>query len=116
MLYLNSQVRYFFYNAVVDMRKGVYGLCGLVNNELQADLYTGDVFIFLGRRRNKIKLLQWDKDGFALYEKRLSRGCFEYPTKASDKQVLLSSITLQHILQGVVLQQVMYKKRYAKMS
>ncbi|MBK7100053.1 MAG: IS66 family insertion sequence element accessory protein TnpB [Sphingobacteriales bacterium] len=59
--------------------QGAYGLSGLVRNEMQQNVLSGDVFIFIGRRGNKIKLLQWDSDGFALYEKGLEQGTFERP-------------------------------------
>ena len=79
MLHLNSNERYYFYNEIVDMRKGCYGLCGIVQNELKKNILLGDVFVFINKRHNQIKLLQWDKDGFALYEKRLEKGAFEQP-------------------------------------
>ena len=68
MLHLSSHERYYFYNQVVDMRKGCYGLCGIVHNELKKHILSGDVFVFINKRHNQIKLLQWDRDGFALYE------------------------------------------------
>ncbi|NRA91044.1 MAG: IS66 family insertion sequence element accessory protein TnpB [Simkaniaceae bacterium] len=49
------------------MRYGIYSLAGLVRNELQQDPLSGDVFVFLGKRINQIRLLQWDRDGFSLY-------------------------------------------------
>jgi len=117
MLYLGSHVRYFYYNKIVDMRKGCYGLCGLVNNEMKRDLFTGDVFVFMNRRHNKIKLLQWDNDGFALYEKRLEKGTYELPGKAENStHVTLNNIELQYIIQGVLLQSVRRKKRYEHTS
>jgi transposase len=116
MLHLSSQIRYFFYNGKVDMRKGCYGLCGLVNNELQKDLYTGDIFIFMGKRRNSIKLLQWDRDGFVLYQKHLVKGCFVYPLHANEKAITITPLQLQHIFEGVILKQVVYKKRFVKTS
>ena len=61
------------------MRKGCYGLCGNVQNELKKNILSGDVFVFINKRNTQIKLLQWDKDGFALYEKRLEKGSFENP-------------------------------------
>jgi transposase len=114
MLHLSTQVRYFLYNGVVDMRKGCYGLCGLVNNELNLNVYSGDIFVFIGKRKNKLKLLQWDKDGFALYEKHLIKGCFEHPSQDHTQSILLSSLQLQHILSGVIIKQAVYKKRFAK--
>ncbi len=117
MLYLGVHVRYFYFSQVVDMRKGCYGLCGLVRNEMKRDVLNGDVFVFVNKRCNKIKLLQWDRDGFALYEKHLEKGAFERPGKLDDtSDVLLTHIQLQHILQGVILQTVRHKKRYERMS
>jgi transposase len=117
MLYLGVHVRYFYFSQVVDMRKGCYGLCGLVRNEMKRDVLNGDVFVFVNKRCNKIKLLQWDRDGFALYEKHLEKGAFERPDKLDDtSDVLLTHIQLQHILQGVILQTVRHKKRYERMS
>jgi len=92
------------------MRKGCYGLCGIVQNELKKNILSGDVFVFINKRHKQIKLLQWDKDGFALYEKRLEKGCFEKPcTAQSGTDMLLK----QHILQGIILQSVRHKKRFA---
>lgn len=114
MLHLSWNERYYFYNQITDMRKGCYGLCGIVQNELKKNILSGDVFVFINRRHNQIKLLQWDKDGFALYEKRLEKGCFEKPfSTQSGTDMLLTHLQLQHILQGVILQSVRQKKRFA---
>lgn len=95
------------------MRKGCYGLCGLVQNEMNKDVLQGDVFVFINKRHNQIKLLQWDKDGFALYEKRLEKGTFEQPGYTDNNAtLLLTHLQLQHILQGVILKSVQHKKRY----
>ena len=113
MLHLSSHERYYFYSKVVDMRKGCYGLCGIVQNELKKNILLGDVFVFLNRRHNQIKLLQWDRDGFALYEKRLEKGTFEQSVFGQNSNdVLLTNLQLQHILQGVILRSVIHKKRF----
>lgn len=113
MLHLSTNVRYYFYNQVTDMRKGCYGLCGLVQNEMKKDILLCDVFVFINKRRNQIKLLQWDKDGFSLYEKRLEKGLFEQPaTTQNVTDILLTHLQLQHILQGVILKSVRHKKRF----
>jgi transposase len=119
MLYLSASTQYFFYLQKVDMRKGCYGLCGIVQNEMKKNIMSGAVFVFLNKRHNQIKLLQWDKDGFALYEKKLEKGTFEQPVKQADKQaentdILLSNVQLQLILQGIILQSVRHKIRYSR--
>lgn len=114
MLHLGTGRRYFYYNGFADMRKGAYSLSGLVRNQMQLDVLTGDVFIFISRRGNKIKLLQWDADGFALYEKGLERGCFERPSSATTEHFSINPQQLQFILQGVSLKKVHYRPRYKK--
>lgn len=113
MLHLNTSGRYFYYNGIADMRKGAYSLSGLVRNEMNLDVLSGDVFIFLGKRANKIKLLQWDADGFALYEKRLERGSFERPMTNTAGHAAISAQQLQYILQGVVLKSIQRRRRFA---
>lgn len=112
MLHLSTSCRYFYYNGFADMRKGAYSLSGLVRNEMQQDVLRGDVFIFIGRRGNKIKLLQWDSDGFALYEKGLEQGRFERPLSDGFGHFSITAQQLQYILQGVVLKSIRYKVRY----
>jgi transposase len=96
MLALSSSCRYFLYHKVTDRRCGIYSLAGLVRNELlqnpldlkSDDLRSkGDVFIFIGKRSNQIWLLQWDRDGFALYSKRLEQGTFQWPKGKTNRLV-----------------------------
>ena len=92
------------------MRCGIYSLAGLVANSLKQNPLSGDVFIFIGKAGNQIRLLQWDRDGYALYIKRLERGTFERPT--GDK-FQLSPQELMLILQGIKLKSVQLRKRYS---
>lgn len=112
MLHLSASYRYFYYNGPADMRKGAYSLSGLVRNEMNMDVLSGDVFIFIGKRAGKIKLLQWDNDGFDLYEKRLERGSFERPVTDSGSHCSIGAQQLQYILQGVVLKSIQRRKRF----
>lgn len=96
------------------MRKGAYSLSGLVRNEMQQDVLSEDVFIFIGRRANKIKLLQWDTDGFALYEKGLEKGSFERPVADDNNHFCINAEQLQYILQGLILKSVRHRKRFIK--
>ena len=66
MISFNSSQRFFLYRGATDMRKSFNGLCGLVTNELQKPLTTGDVFMFINKPRNSIKLLVWDRNGFVI--------------------------------------------------
>lgn len=109
MLALSSSTRYFMYGEATDMRYGINSLAGLVRNRLGFDPMNGDVFVFLGKRSNQIRLLQWDRDGFAMYVKKLERGTFERPRQAGNA-ITSSQLTL--LLQGVRLESVSYTKRY----
>jgi len=113
MLALSSSCRYFLYDKPTDMRFGINALSGLVRNKLGFDPMNGDVFIFIGKRGNQIRLLQWDKDGFALYIKKLERGTFERPILAG---TAITSTQLGFLLQGVRLESVRYRTRYTPLK
>ncbi len=79
MFSLGSSHRYYLYRSPVDMRKGFDGLSGLVRNAMDKDPTSGEVYVFLNRNRNLIKLLHWEQGGFVVYYKRLERGTFSAP-------------------------------------
>ena len=92
------------------MRYGIHSLAGLVRNELHFDAMSGDVFVFLGKRMNQVRLLQWDIDGFAMYIKKLEKGTFEWP---KGDGILITSHQLMLLLQGVMLESVRMRSRWA---
>jgi len=112
MLSLNTQQRYFLFGSVVDMRKGFDSLCGVVRNEFKMDPLSGDVFIFLSRTKTKIKLLQWQGDGFAIYYKRLEKGTFEHVENTTQSAALISSQQLMLIMEGIQLSSIKKRARY----
>lgn len=79
MFTLSSDLRFHLYNQPTDMRKSFNGLSGIVRNELDRDPSNGEVFIFINKPRNKIKLLHWQGIGFTLYYRRLEEGTFDVP-------------------------------------
>lgn len=114
MLHLSTSVRYYFYNSPADMRKGFDSLSGLVTQHMHLDVLNGSIFIFINKKRNQVKLLLWEGDGFALYYKRLERGTYEQPALVN-KDHSISSQQLQLILQGIQLKSVKMKKRYQRL-
>jgi len=109
MFAVTGSVRIYLYRAPCDMRKSFDGLCGLIRSELGADPLSGSVFVFCNRRRSMVKLLCWDRDGFAIWYKRLERGCFSVPEIfASDGRIDRRQLTM--LLEGVVAKRV--NKRY----
>jgi len=114
MLSFSSKQRYFLYGSPTDMRKGFAGLSGLVRQHIDHELLSGDVFIFINRRRNRIKLLMWDVTGFALYYKQLERGTFERPQSTSQGALELSWSDLVLLLEGIEIKSVKRRKRYKR--
>lgn len=112
MLLITEHQRYFVFTGVTDMRKGFDTLCGLIRAEMKLNPLSGDMYIFFNRPRTHVKILLWDRDGFALYFKRLEKGTFELPAHHSSSSTSISAQTLALILQGIVLSSVKRKKRY----
>lgn len=115
MLGFTSAQRYYLSRQATDMRKSYDGLSGVVRQGLGRDPLSGEVFIFLNRRRTMIKLLVWDRSGFVVWSKRLERGTFELPhSKESGSSLVVSWEHLVLILEGVSLGSVLRRKRYAR--
>ncbi len=109
MITFSPAQRYFLYREPADMRKSFDGLCGLVTSGLKRNPLSGEVFVFINRRRTHIKLLVWDRSGFVLYYKRLEQGTFEIPATG-----VLSWQQLVLMLEGISLKSARYRKRYSR--
>ncbi len=83
-----------------DMRKSINGLSVLVEQAMRHNPFTGDMFVFCNRRRNMIKILYWDQNGFALWHKRLEKQRFHWPT-STDEVVSLETKELEWLLAGL---------------
>lgn len=117
MLSLGSSHSYYLYRVACDMRKSFDSLSGLVRNELDRDPAGGEVFVFVNKRRNSVKLLHWERDGFVLYYKRLEKGTFTLPGISSTNSGNGSTLTwpeLVLMLEGIQVQQMRQKVRYTR--
>ncbi len=85
---------------VTDMRKGFDGLAARVQLNLHEDPFSGQLFVFRGRRGDRVKILWWDGDGLCLFAKRLERGRFVWP-RATDGTVHLTQAQLSMLLEGI---------------
>ena len=83
---------------VTDMRKSINGLMTLVQSSFSLDPFSEAVFVFCNRARNRIKILEWDEDGFWLYFKRLERGRFRWPEEGGDNKMLLTNEELKCLI------------------
>ena len=94
------------------MRKSFDGLCGLVSGELGRNATSGEVFVFLNRKRTHMKLLHWQSGGFVLYYKRLEKGTFSMPA-AGDKKHHISWADLVLMIEGIQVHKSTRKVRYS---
>jgi len=97
MLYFSPQVKIFLANKPVDFRRGIDGLGGICRNALNQDPLDGAVFVFINKRRNSIKILAYDGQGFWLCTKRLSVGRFK---KWPEKEIVSNCELLTLIWNG----------------
>ncbi len=108
-----SNARYYVYREAADMRKSFDGLCGLVSSRLGHNPMSGDVFIFVNKSRNRIKLLRWEAGGFVLFYKRLERGTFEIPSaKNGQLSRRIEYGELAMIIAGISIKNMVNIKRY----
>ena len=124
MLTISRTTRVFLAIEPTDMRKGFDGLFALVENVIQEDPFSGHLFVFRNRRRDRLKLLWWDRDGLAIFYKRLERGGFQFPTDASvrkrnqkngdTQRCEIRSDELAMLLEGIDLSSVKRRKRFER--
>jgi transposase len=110
MIGLPGHARVLLFAEPADMRKGHPGLYGLVRAAGE-DPYSGDLFVFLSRRRNGAKVLTFDKGGFVVLYKRLERGRFRHPRRG-EAPVVLDATELTMLLDGIDLDQVRRLKHW----
>jgi transposase len=113
MLTLGLTGRLWLCVAPVDGRKSFNGLSGVITAQLNRDPCSGDLFVFKNKRGNRLKILAWQGDGFAMYLRRLERGTFAFP-KSDAVEVSISTTDLALILGGIELGSVKRRLRYQR--
>jgi transposase len=118
MLTINSTNQIFLYTPAADMRKGIDGLSGIVRAELNADPTDGSLFVFVNRRRDRMKILQFADGGFWLYYRVLEAGTFErLQHSESASHLTIDSTQLAMLLSGVsLIGSNQRRKRYGKQA
>lgn len=113
MIALPAGVRVWLAAGATDMRKGFDGLSGLVISRLGRDPLDGALYIFLSKRRNRMKCLVWDRTGFWIFYKRLEKGTFQVPVHSADDTALVVSYEQwMLILEGIDLSSIRRRPRY----
>ena len=122
MLSLPASVRIFICLEVTDMRRGFDGLAAMASGVLGEDPLSGHLFVFRNRRQDRVKILYWDRDGYALWYKRLEKGRFRFPqalgrsssSSSPRRRVELKAPDLMMLLDGVDLRTVKREPRYRR--
>jgi transposase len=112
VLSLTSALRIFLAVEPADMRKGFDGLSQLVRDRIAQDPLSGHLYVFRNKRRDRIKILYWDRDGFALWYKRLEKRTFRFP-EAKDGRVEVTPAEMAAVLEGVDLSRARRQARFA---
>jgi len=93
-----------------DMRKSIDGLMVLVKENFSLDPFSQALFVFCNKRRDRIKILEWDGDGFWVFFKRLERGHFRWPSKGEGTTMSLKSDELSYLIEGAKLDKKLKRK------
>jgi transposase len=114
MLAVNATTRVYLYMRNVDMRRSYDGLMAIVQTEFARDIRLGDYFMFVNKRRDRIKIMWWDRDGLAIFMKRLEAGTVQKPIITNDaKSLIIDQAQLAMLLTGIDVSNIKRRKRYA---
>ena len=115
MIALTPQIRVFLYRRPTDMRKSFHGLVALTECELKQDPLSGSLFVFLNRRRDRVKILYWGQSGFCIWYQQLEKGTYQLPspTTLNEQDTLeVTRAQLSLILEGIDLTSVRQRPRF----
>lgn len=115
MFFAEGQMRVWLCTEPTDMRKSFDGLSGLVKHKLDEDPLSGQLFVFINRRKTQMKILYFDRSGYCIWSKRLVQGQFNYRESAAGKQSL-DVLQLKLLLEGIEVEKVRQYKRFARSS
>jgi len=116
MIHLPASVRVYLCLTPCDMRKSFDSLQALVREHLELDAFGGHLFVFTSRRRDRVKILYWDRDGFAVWSKRLEEGTYAVPCSDSgtERRREITAQELGALLSGIDLSTAKRRKRYRR--
>jgi transposase len=117
MLSIPANVSVYLCTEPTDMRKGFDGLHTLVLQVFDRDPLDGHVFLFVNRRRDRLKILWWDRDGLALFYKRLESGTYQLPSGENDRNgIEIDATDLALLLTGIDIRSAKRRKRYSRVA
>jgi transposase len=101
MMRPDDELDVYVYRQVVDFRKSINGLSAIVEQELSVSPFSTHLFVFCNRRRDKVKILYWERSGFVLWYKRLEKDRFPWPRRDKDGVVQMTGRELNWLLDGI---------------
>jgi len=116
MLSIPASIRILLSRDAVDFRKSHDGLLAIVRDTFGDDPFDGALFVFVNKRRDRVKLLQWDRDGFWLHYKRLESGTFRLKITGDGVRVVMSRAQLSMLLEGIDLEKRQIRKPFERGS
>lgn len=115
MIHFPASVRVYVCLTPCDMRRSFDGLHALVRDHLELDPFAGHLYLFAGRRRDRLKILYWDRDGFAVWSKRLEEGTYAIPkAEPPTRRIEMTPEELGALLSGIDLSTVARRNRYRR--
>jgi transposase len=116
MIHLPASVRVYLCLSPCDMRRSFDGLHALVRDHLELDPFAGHLYLFANKRRDRLKILYWDRDGFAVWYKRLEEGTYAVPSgEPGARRFEITTEELSALLSGIDLTSAVRRKRYRRM-
>jgi transposase len=112
MLTISNSTKIFLCMTPIDMRKSFDSLAAIAQDSMSQDAFSGHMFVFRNREETKMKILYWDRDGYAIWYKRLEKGTFKLPAAAASFEVDTTEFMM--LLQGVESTSLKKQKRYSR--
>jgi transposase len=117
VIHLPASVRVYLCLTACDMRKSFDGLASLVRSQMELDPLGGHLYVFWSRRKDRVKILYWDRDGFAVWAKRLEEGTYALPfCESGEVRREITAQELAALLSGIDLNQAKRRKRYNRVG
>lgn len=113
MFFPEGQVRVWLCTEPTDMRRSFDGLSGMVKHQLGENPLSGEMFVFINRRKTQMKVLYFDRSGYCIWSKRLVQGQFNYRPSASGKRAL-DWLQLKLLLEGIEVKKLRQYKRFTR--
>ena len=109
MLKLEDEIKVYLYTEPCDMRRGFDVLAQMAEAHESRRVRSGGLYVFFSRNRDRVKILSWDKDGFALWYKRLETGTFRVSSESATEEI--TGVDLSLLLAGMDLKRIIFRKK-----